>query len=772
MAISSEVKAAIETLITELCDLTAPGRKSRKLAEIFMELPDKEDWPDYYEAIPEPRSINGIRESLAKGSYKKAEEVYADLMLVTLNAEYYNEEGSQIYIDAGVLKSWIERNWKQNSLLPAPGNTPPSSPSKKKGAAPAPPAQSLLPPAVYPSVLPPRPSSVETRNLAPPPASLPLTNSVPVQPPSTVPTPTRQPSPDIEGDGPGSPEPTGERAARMEESDAIVRQLERGLPRWEGPGQGGFVTDLPIGMRYEDVIDCIKQYRGPKGKNPADALEDVPQEPVKDASYSLPLSWQIIETRAQQGHYENAAAFDIELTRFFEKARRFYERGSVPYGDVLTCQRLYQQLTSPLPPSMPPQSATYFASLPAGPGVAKPIHAADANSEAGVTTFRIPSKDRIFTEEAQYKGMSYKLGDWVHLINPDDPTKPIVAQIFKTWISDEPSRKGHLGVTVCWYYRPEQTYHPPVRQFWENEVFKTGHFAEHVIEDVIEKISCQFTARHIRGRPRPPYWYPGWPLYVCDSRYNDRERVFVKIKNWNSCVPEEVRKREDWMPTYPFERTVYPTRHSSPFLKGIKGPGGLGDSVERADGEKIEGGGTGRKRLRRPAEKLSSTTAVGQTRGLFAGSYEATASTSNATSSHYPSYNDKPPYPSTSSSHKKTEEDRSVVTAAGGVASLQGTASIQKLPAETAKHFDRDPDTNEVLWFSGPPLDIPHAPPPRHSLKYLHFLAKKRKRKDGPDEATSIKGEGETPAPPPKKLQTYKAMAAAAWASASADEIL
>ena len=45
-----------------------------------------------------------------------------------------------------------------------------------------------------------------------------------------------------------------------------------------------------------------------------------------------------------------------------------------------------------------------------------------------------------------------------------------------------------------------------------------------------------------------------------------------------------------------------------------------------------------------------------------------------------------------------------------------------------AKHFDRDPDTNEVLWFSAPPTNIARAPTPKHSLTYLHYLAMKRKR--------------------------------------------
>ena len=73
-----------------------------------------------------------------------------------------------------------------------------------------------------------------------------------------------------------------------------------------------------------------------------------------------------------------------------------------------------------------------------------------------------------------YKGWSFRLADWVHAYNSDDPSKPVMGQVFKAYISDEPGRKGEPGITVCWYYRPEQTVHPAHRQFWENEVFKTS----------------------------------------------------------------------------------------------------------------------------------------------------------------------------------------------------------------------------------------------------------------------------------------------------------
>lgn len=289
-----------------------------------------------------------------------------------------------------------------------------------------------------------------------------------------------------------------------------------------------------------------------------------------------------------------------------------------------------------------------------------------------------------------------------------------------------------------------------------------GHFADHPLEDIVEKIAVQFTARHVRGRPRPPCWHPGWPLYVCDSRYNDRERVFVKIKNWNSCIPEEVRKNEEFMPIYPFERPVFPRQHPSPFLGTAKitAPGGLADANAnqaekgRGDAEKPDsssGAGTGgcpgtrsRTRPKRTAvQKVEADkAAAGASRGVSAVPMQPSTSQSSRQQQQV----QQPQY---ARNHPPLREDRSIVVAAGGLSALGSSATMEELPSETgafgnprspgqvltapvcllhpARHFDRDPETNEVLWFAGPPVDIVHMPPPRHSLKYLAHLARKRK---------------------------------------------
>lgn len=194
------------------------------------------------------------------------------------------------------------------------------------------------------------------------------------------------------------------------------------------------------------------------------------------------------------------------------------------------------------------------------------------------------------------------------------------------------------------------------------------------MEDIIEKIACQFTARHIRGRPRPPYWYLGFPLYVCDSRYNDRDRVFVKIKNWNSCIPEEVRKSTEFMQIYPFERTVYPKRYPSPFLltKGsrVKGPGGMVE--EGISAKKVSGGndsGPSRGQYVGPATMKTTTT-------------QSIPPASTAPAPQQQQQQQPQQLQLVHQSVRPAGPDRSVITAAGGPANTQ----VEKLPPETSKN--------------------------------------------------------------------------------------
>jgi chromatin structure-remodeling complex subunit RSC1/2 len=99
-------------------------------------------------------------------------------------------------------------------------------------------------------------------------------------------------------------------------------------------------------------------------------------------------------------------------------------------------------------------------------------------------------------------------------------------------------------------------------------------------------------------------------LYVCEHRYKDDVKSFKKIKNWNSCVPEEIRKNEyDFVP-YPKDRIDTLPRIKSPFVRGLRGPGGIGDALEKEEEDQakyhsLPGGETASAHRARMAREVS-----------------------------------------------------------------------------------------------------------------------------------------------------------------------
>ena len=74
------------------------------LSGVFMELPSKKNYPDYYDIISEPIDMKEIDNKIKTNQYKTEEEMISDCKLMFSNCRLYNEEGSAIYEDANVLE--------------------------------------------------------------------------------------------------------------------------------------------------------------------------------------------------------------------------------------------------------------------------------------------------------------------------------------------------------------------------------------------------------------------------------------------------------------------------------------------------------------------------------------------------------------------------------------------------------------------------------------------------------------------------------------------
>ncbi|EMR10860.1 hypothetical protein PNEG_01006 [Pneumocystis murina B123] len=79
-------------------------------SEMFLELPNKRIYPDYYMLIKNPIALNKIKKRLDSSYYTSLDDFKADFYQMFENARTYNEEGSMIYDDANALENVLNRS--------------------------------------------------------------------------------------------------------------------------------------------------------------------------------------------------------------------------------------------------------------------------------------------------------------------------------------------------------------------------------------------------------------------------------------------------------------------------------------------------------------------------------------------------------------------------------------------------------------------------------------------------------------------------------------
>ncbi|AET40158.1 RSC chromatin remodeling complex ATPase subunit STH1 Ecym_5403 [Eremothecium cymbalariae DBVPG len=76
-------------------------------AAIFEKLPSKRDYPDYYQVISNPISIDTILKKSKKGFYNNMDAARQDFETMFENAKFYNQEDSWVYNDAEELSKYL-----------------------------------------------------------------------------------------------------------------------------------------------------------------------------------------------------------------------------------------------------------------------------------------------------------------------------------------------------------------------------------------------------------------------------------------------------------------------------------------------------------------------------------------------------------------------------------------------------------------------------------------------------------------------------------------
>lgn len=277
----------------------------------------------------------------------------------------------------------------------------------------------------------------------------------------------------------------------------------------------------PMEARINTILKGLRKFKNPGGDLKILPFERLPDKAIMPEYYAdikNPIAMDMIKKKAKRKKYQSVDQVMKDLDLMFENAKSYNLEGSQIYKDAVDLQREGRTL-------------------------------AEQEKKKPDSDF-VDEDGRLPLPEILYNGELWKVGDWVHIYNDNDVTKPIVAQIYRTW----QDAAGQKWINACWYYRPEQTVHRFEKHFFENEVVKTGQYRDHKIEELVDRCFVMFFTRYNKGRPR------GFPadkeVYVCEARYNEEKFKLNKIKTWASCVPDEVREKDYEMDLFDVPRKM------------------------------------------------------------------------------------------------------------------------------------------------------------------------------------------------------------------------
>ncbi|CCK70154.1 RSC subunit protein RSC1 KNAG_0D04080 [Huiozyma naganishii CBS 8797] len=483
---------------------------------IFDTLPPRRDYPDYYTIIRRPVSFNTLKKRVPH--YTDPQLFLDDALQIAWNAMVYNTPESDVYKCARILAKHI-----RESIFPRMREKYPNVRYTYLGA--------LLEPAdeALQKAMVDKQEKEDQKNAAAVAKEIPVieqpkpeqksarftTSAQMVSPP-----PTNSEKGDYYKDHTSS-KTRGPKVIRESSVDEYTptkgRRSKSSTPYNEGKPQRAHikrgrppVIDLPYLQRMKNILKALKKERDAKNKPLTTPFERLPAEFENSSLLNIipnAVSLEQIRKKTKLRKYKDFQGFQNDMINLLNGYRIIYKNNPSMMRSLAKMEESYAN----------------FARVE----LAKPDR------------FFLPEgAARVPLDEVVLDGKVYRIGDWVLIKNPDDVNKPTIGQIFRLWNMPD----GKKWLNACWYFRPEQTVHRVDRLFYKNEVMKTGHYRDSPVDDVVGKCYVIHFTRYQRGDPDVK---PEGPLFVCEFRYNEADKVFNKIRTWKACLPEELRDQEE-----------------------------------------------------------------------------------------------------------------------------------------------------------------------------------------------------------------------------------
>ncbi|XP_013402941.2 protein polybromo-1-like [Lingula anatina] len=568
--------------------------ENRSLIDIFIELPSKKEYPDYYQVISEPIDMNTIKTKIMEEKYTTEQALIADLKLMFSNARHYNEESSLVYQDSQTL----ERVLKQKIR-----NLTPLSPPSKQGQKNRPKSKSLSPLAqklqqVYDIIA--NFTDSRGRVLCPPfmklPSRLEYPNyyeviKKPIDMQHIFGKMTNNKYESLE-DLVSDFVLMFDNACKFNEPDSLIYKdaltLQRVCLEKKGELQDeeddNEVPDVKAVVleMMTNLFISVYNYQDEEGRCYSDSFAELPSKEVAEQEGEQPvvtvkpLTFDQIKRNLDRGRYRRLDRFQEDMFEVFSYARKVSRTDSQLYEDAVEMQMFFIKIRDELckngelllTPALSYTEKHLQSALDEEKQekLPKEMREDEEKKQAEETNKKEQEKEQedIGENSVSYGGQTYSVGDFVYIEPREKGLEPHIVCIER--LSTEPTGENFLY--GCWFCRPNETYHLATRKFLEKEVFRSDFSDRVPLNIVLGKCFVMFVKDYFKMKPEG---FPDKDVYVCESRYSAKHKAFKKIKIWQ--VP-----RNESVKIVPREQMLTTVRVASVFAeKMVGGKEDIGD---------------------------------------------------------------------------------------------------------------------------------------------------------------------------------------------------
>ncbi|XP_042217828.1 protein polybromo-1-like isoform X3 [Homarus americanus] len=517
----------------------------------FIEKPAKRDYPDYYEVITQPIDMETIEGKIKGDRYSSEEELIGDFKLMFHNCQKYNEEGSVIYTDATILEKVL--NEKIKELNQGDGSVVKGKVFKRTKFN-SYVCNSKTIKLLYNAVREYR--DAEGRQLSEVFLKLPSKALYPdyyevIKLPIDLERILHKwkngmyiTLDDIMGDLTlmfqnacryNEPDSQIYRDALSLQRHALEKRLE--LSSSEAvPNVSALVQEL-----FMSLFISVFNHEEEDGRYTAESFFELPDYEEVDGKKSRVLSFDIMKRRLDKNMYSRLDHFQEDLFSIFERARRCSKVDSRVFLDSITLQTEYMRLRDELcnNGAILQSKALSYTEVELNNQLELMRNRRGLEQEGEDEDSKPPPQptDGTNNSSLSHNEVQYFVGDFVYLSPPEKNCDYPILHIERLWTNSE----GRQMVYGCNYYRPAETFHQPNRKFFEQEVFKTDQHHAYPLTEVIGKCYVLPLVDYIKMKPEG---VDEKDLFVCESRYNSRNRFFKKIKSFPFNVGERVKLLE------------------------------------------------------------------------------------------------------------------------------------------------------------------------------------------------------------------------------------